>query len=220
MKTTKSEIRAYILVIGLVWATMGLTQPLSGTVAVGYNDGAGVLCETVLPFPPHLRLAIGYTGVNPGRPERIRDLFLPAGPTAASRAMGSVLDLRIDYLRPVHWFDLELANFFIGPRLAYFNARFDYPADSQTLNLNSRHWGFGFGLEKIFPLSRHTNLVLSHGFDYFFLSQLESDESIYRPNDQNRNPRPGVAFADVNDVVHQPVFEIRWMIGITYTFTH
>jgi len=218
MKNTKSEIRAYLMVIGLVWTTMGLTQPLSGTIAVGYNDGPGMLFTTALPFWPSLRLGVGYTAVNPGRAEKIHNLFMPAGPATGSRKSADVVDLRLDFTRQIHWFELAPLRLFAGPRLAFFNAQFDYPIEADAIDLHSTHWGVGIGLEAFFRLSRYTHLVVSHGFDYFFLDEVVAGDSVYRPDNTSLNARPGVEFTDINEVLHQPVFEIRWMVGVQYRF--
>jgi hypothetical protein len=215
----------------------GLTAPLalaedpgpaprptvSGLLQVGYSGGAALQASVVVAdfargFRVPVRLGAAYLGIDPGRPLDARANFINDNTDGTPVESGHVWDVRLDFLVPVRWMDLERAYVVVGPRHARYTGTFEYVGGNEEFDVTAHQWGLGSGLESCFAMSMRTDLVLAAGLDYYFESTLSGHDTSYSPNGETVNGRDGYDYESADAAINQPRVEVRALIGVGHRF--
>ena len=196
---------------------------LSGGLEMGYYGGFGfqafgTVSNVAEDFPMNLRLALGYTSVQPGLSAEARQVFINDATNGIPEEKGRMLDFRLDMLYPVKVLNLPRAYVFAGPRHARFVGNFKYVGGNEDFDVTSNQWGIGTGLESFFAMSPRVDLVLHLGIDYYFESVLTGHDTQYSPDGDNSNGRDGYTYEDADAAIDQPKIEPRLMLGFAYNF--
>ncbi len=196
---------------------------LSVGVEFGYYGGMGfqafgMVSNVAEGFPMSLRLALGYTSVEPGLSGEARQVFINDATNGIPEEKGRQMDFRLDLLYPVRLLNMERAYLFGGPRHARFVGSFKYIGGNEDFDVNSNQWGIGGGLESFFAMSPKLDLVLHLGLDYYFESNLTGHDTMYAPDGDNSNGRDGYTYEDADQAIDQPKVEPRLMLGFAYNF--
>jgi len=195
----------------------------SGGLDIGYYGGPGfqvfgMVSNVATGFPMNLRLALGYTSVEPGLSAEARQVFINDATNGIPEEKGRQLDFRLDMLYPVQILNLQHAYLFGGPRHARFVGNFKYIGGNEDFDVTSNLWGIGGGLESFFAISPRFDLVLHLGLDYYFESNLTGHDTQYSPDGDNSNARDGYTYEDADQAIDQPKVEPRLMLGFVYNF--
>ena len=84
--------------------------------------------------------------------------------------------------------------------------------------MTTNQWGAGLGLESRFAMSSRTDFVMSCGFDYFAKGTLSGHDTAYAPDGDPVNGREDYVYEDADEVINQPEFVLRAMLGVNYRF--
>ncbi|MCK5125592.1 MAG: hypothetical protein KAR42_05000 [candidate division Zixibacteria bacterium] len=196
---------------------------LTGGFEFGYYGGPGfqaygMVSNLSAEFPMTLRLALGYTSVEPGLSAEARQVFINDATNGIPEKKGRQIDFRLDMLYPVKIFNLQRAYVFGGPRHARFVSNFKYIGGNEDFDVKSNQWGIGGGLESFFKISPKFDLVLHLGIDYYFKSSLTGHDTMYSPDGDDSNGRDGYTYDDADNAIDQPKIEPRLMLGFAYNF--
>ncbi len=196
---------------------------LSGGLELGYYDGAGLqlfgtVSNLAAGFPMNLRLALGYTFVEPGLSAEARQVFINDATNGTPEEKGRQMDFRLDFLYPVKFLNLKRAYLYGGPRHARFVANFKYVGGNEDFDVTSNQWGIGTGLESCFAVSSKIDLMMQLGADYYFESDLTGHDTQYSPDGDDSNGRDGYTYEDADNAIDQPKLEPRLMLGFVYNF--
>ncbi len=195
----------------------------SGGMNLGYNTGLGfqgniTISNFAQDFPFSARFGIEYTSVNPGSPEQARIIFINDATNGVPQKSGYVWDFRMDLLYPVKIFSFHRSYLFFGPRYSQFTANFEFIDGNEFFTINSNQWGLGLGAQSNFLLSHRLDLVLTTGFDYYFLGIIEGHDTSYEPDGEIINGRKNYSYSDADKAINQPKFVLKAMMGFNYYF--
>jgi len=196
---------------------------LSGGLEIGYYGGTGfqvfgMVSNFAEGFPMNLRLALGYTGVEPGVSAEARQVFINDATNGIPEEKGRQTDFRMDFLYPIKVLNLQRAFVFGGPRHVRFVGNFKYVGGNEDFDVKSNQWGVGGGVESYFAMSPRVDLVLHLGVDYYAESTLTGHDTSYSPDGDNANGRDGYSYEDADNAIDQPKLEPRLMFGFAYNF--
>lgn len=201
------------------------TTNKSVTLLSGYNRGFGLSGQfTFHNFLPgnkdHIRVAVGYTFLDPGNSNDAQRIFVSDITTGLTSQRGRSLDFRIDYLLAKRFFNFKDSYMVFGPRYLTFKGTFNDA--NNTFDVTFRQLGAGIGAENYFYLDRKFDFVITAGLDYFFPGTLYGPQTFYRPNNDNINARIDLntnqpfTYKDANKAIKQPQLMPRILIGIAY----
>jgi hypothetical protein len=196
---------------------------LSAGIDLGYNNGLGsqgflTISNFTQDVPLSIRLGLGYTSVNPGDPVEARSIFINDATNGVPEKSGRVWDFRMDFMLPVQIFSFKKSSLFFGPRYSEFTAEFDFIDGNEFFNINSNQWGVGFGVESDFLITHRMDLVLTTGFDYYFLGIIEGHDTSYGPDGEIINGRKDYTYQDADRAINQPKVVYKAMLGFNYFF--
>ncbi len=192
----------------------------------GYNNGFGIqtnftVYDLVQDTPFHLRLAIGYTDLNPGISADARRIFINNATNGTPEKKGQTLDYRMDFLIPFNFLNDSFLE--VGPRFSNFKGNFKYIGGNEDFDIVSNQWGFGVGAGNFFKINKRLELEISAGFDYFLATTLTGHDTSYSPDNENINPRDDnqndnveFTFDDADKAINQPKYTPHFMVGINY----
>lgn len=216
MSITKKVCIGYALVVGILASSVSAlaTTPLSAGVLTGYYKGMGIMAQsTVSPgLPGYIRIASGYTTLDPGKEDRVSRIYGQGTASGQSDKSGSIWDVRVDYLYPLNWPEPMQTRLFAGFRYASYSGLFMY--DTEQLEVTTQVQGWGFGFEIGYPLSSRWEVVIQNGWDFYSAPTLSSGQVVYSPGGGQENASGGFTYKEANDAIFQPRFEIRWMVGV------
>jgi hypothetical protein len=192
---------------------------LAGGLLVGYNNGLGFqgnlsfknLAEG---FPFSLKLGVGISFFDPGKPLDAREIFINDNTDGVPEESGRLIDFRADFL----YYIGARTYFYAGPRFTMFTGNFNFVGGNEDFDVTSNQWGAGLGVENYFRMSPAMDLVFSIGYDYFFPSLIYGHDTSYGPDGEIVNGRKDFTFEDADDSVNQPKHNLRAMVGISYNF--
>ena len=222
-----------ILLLGVAFTSsgqdhIGETSSLSAGVLTGYNRGYGVQANLTLHnshLPFELRLAAGYSFINPGWVWDARRIFINNNTNGTPEKAGRSVDYRLDFMMPVSLFGLNQSYFVLGPRGSSFKGNFAYIGGNEEFDVTSQQWGAGAGLETHFKMADKLNLVIAAGLDYYVPSTLRGHDTSYSPDNDNVNPRNDnqnddepFTYKDANEAIYQPGLMPFAMIGLNLNF--
>jgi len=166
---------------------------------------------------------MGYTTLDPGNSSDARRIFINNATNGVPEEKAKAFDYRLDFMWETSLFNLEESYIVFGPRYSSFAANFKYVVGNEYFDVSLRQFGIGLGAETQFKISEKFNLYLATGLDYFFNNTLKGHDTSYSTNDDNGNPRNDnqnndeqFTFSDANEVIKQPSFMPRVMLGFVY----
>ena len=194
---------------------------LSAGMDLGYNNGLGVqgnltISHFTKDIPISARIGLGYTSVNPENPVDARSIFINDATNGVPEKSGSVWDFKMDFLIPVQIFSFERSSLYFGPRYSQFTADFRFIDGNEFFNINSNQWGVGFGVESNFSMTHRFDLVLTTGFDYYFLGIIEGHDTSYGPDGEIINGRKDYTYQDADRAINQPKLVYKLLVGFNY----
>lgn len=199
----------------------------SAGVLTGYNRGYGIqanftMHRAVSGLPFDLRLASGYTFLNPGIAMDARRIFINNNTNGTPEKSGRSIDYRLDFMFPKSIFGLSHSYIVFGPRGSSFKGNFAYIGGNEEFDVTSQQWGVGGGIETHFKMVKNLNLVIALGLDYYLPSTLHGHDTSYSPDNDNVNVRNDnenddtpFTYKDANKAINQPAFMPYAMIGVT-----
>ncbi len=195
-------------------------------IMTGYNRGFGMqgnitVSEFAGDFPFELRLALGYTFLNPGNAADARQVFINNATNGQPEKNGGSFDIRLDFLKAGSVFGIQKSYVVFGPRFSTFKGHFDYVGGNEVFDVTSHQWGIGAGLEHHFAMSQNIALVFRYGLDFYFPSTLTGHDTSYSPDNDNVNPETDnndhvFQYKDANKAIYQPGFMPYAMLGIHF----
>jgi len=196
---------------------------VSGGLELGYFGGPGfqlfgMVNNVAREFPMNLRLAIGYTTLEPGKSAEARRVFINDATNGTPEEKGRQMDFRFDLLYPVNILGMSRSYIYGGPRYARFVGNFKYVGGNEDFDVISKQWGVGGGVESYFAMSERVDLVMQLGADFFSKSDLQGHDTRYAPDGDDSNGRDGYTYDDADEAINQPTFEPRLMMGFSYNF--
>ncbi len=223
-------MKKQVLLAVLMWSGFVLTAQNHSKLAVGinagYNRGLGIqphftIYNLTQDLPMHLRLAVGYTQLNPGIATDARRIFINNATNGTPEKKGHSIDFRMDFLIPFKILNNSYIN--LGPRYSDFKANFKYVGGNEDFDIVSSNWGVGVGAGNFFKMGGKIDLEVSLGFDYFFNDTLTGHDTSYSPDNENINPRGDnqnnnikFTYEDADQAINQPKYMPRFMIGVVY----
>jgi len=197
----------------------------NGGLMLGYSGGPGFqfngLVSDISPgFPMSLRLALGYTSVDPGNAAGARKIFINDATNGTPQQKGWYWDFRFDFIYQLRAEKFRNFSLYLGPRFAKYTANFNFIGGNENFDVTSNQWGLGFGMDGVFAMSSRANLVLTGGLDYYAEGKLSGHDTSYSPDGEDVNGRNDYTYADADEVINQPKWEPRIMIGVSYRFGH
>lgn len=198
-----------------------LVPKFYGGMVFGYNGGFGGQLNFSMTsfqsgFPLSIRIGLGYTNVDPGRPADARKIFINDATNGTPEENGYIWDLRLDLMVPVNL--LYKSNIYIGPRYSMFTGNFNFVDGNENFDITSNQFGLGGGIETQFLLVPNLYLVIGGGADYFFQNTLKGHDTSYSPDGDDVNPREDFTYDDADKAINQPKILGRFMLGINYGF--
>lgn len=124
----------------------------------------------------------------------------------------------MDFVYPVSFLSMKRSDLFIGPRYSMFDGTFSFIDGNEVFSVLSNQWGLGLGADASFAIAPRIDLVLTTGFDYFFLSTLEGHDTAYSPNGDIINGRLNYNYTSVDKAINQPKLVYRVLMGFNYFF--
>jgi hypothetical protein len=191
----------------------------SAGILAGYNNGIGFqgnfsLKNLAEGFPFNIKLGIGFSYLDPGKPLEAREIFINDATNGVPEKAGRLVDFRADFLYNVS----GRTYFYTGPRFTMFTANFNFVGGNEDFDVTANQWGVGVGVENYFRISPVIDLVFSLGYDYFFQSVLYGHDTSYGPDGENVNDRKDFTFEDADNAVNQPKHNLKAMVGLGYNF--
>jgi hypothetical protein len=195
----------------------------TGSFLIGYNGGTGLeldgrVGQFAEGFPLELKLALAYTGMNPGNAADARRIFINNATNGDPEKSGHRWEMRFDFLYRVSWLKIEYAYLHFGPRYSMFTGNFKFIGGNEDFDITSNQWGLGTGLTTYFPMGKKFYFALTAGGDYYFAGDLTGHDTTYRSDGEHVNPREDYGYEDADDAINQPKFELRLMMGVSYRF--
>lgn len=203
-------------------AVAGAAAPhRSAAVELGATTGFGARADFTLhdftrDLPLSLRAGIGYAGRDAGDPLAARRVFINNNTNGTPDESGHSWQLRLDVVRPVGRLGLAPVNLGVGVRKAYFTGTFDYIGGNENFDVTCRPWGLGFALDTAFAVGRATSLTFAAGLDRYFGATMEGHDTAYSPDGSAINAQEDYAWADADDAINQPRWELTAVMGLRW----
>lgn len=105
-----------------------------------------------------------------------------------------------------------------GVRYARFTGNFRFVGGNEDFDIRNSQWGLGGGCESYFDVSRHLDMILTAGIDYYFSGTLSGHDTAYSPTGDDVNPREDYTYADADAAIGQPKLTPLLMLGVSYNF--
>ena len=200
------------------------SKKISLGLLTGYNGGFGVQPQLTIyrlttDVPMNLRLAIGYTSLNPGNALEARRIFINNNTNGTPEKSGRNIDFRLDFMFPNKILNNAYLSF--GPRYSHFKADYKFIGGNEFFDVRSQQWGLGFNFGDFLHISQNLEMEFSLGADYYFPSTITGHDTSYSPDNDNINPRNNnrnnnqpFTYADADAAINQPKFMPRLLLGL------
>ncbi len=199
-----------------------------GTLSTGYNRGFGLRAAVSnqhlspdLKFG--LRLAAGWTMLDPGNALDARRIFINNNTNGTPEKKGHAWDIRLDFMKPRPVFGISHSFFVFGPRFSSFVGDFNYVGGNEDFEVRSKQWGAGAGFEHHFHLSPKLDLAVEYGVDLYAPSRLYGHDTSYspwgdhvNPNNDNENDDREFRYWDADRAIRQPEIMPHLMVGLEF----
>ena len=226
-------MRKYILTFTLFAVYTGITlsqqvPPNSVTpkffleVQTGYTDyfGVGVaasIAEFTYDVPLAIKFGASYNVRDAGDPWAARKIFINDNTNGDPQKSGHSFDLRLDFSYPVNWLPVRKTNLYIGPRVSFYTATFEFIGGNEFFDIQTTQFGLGTGLETHLGISQSLSFVITGAFDYFFDSEIGGHDTFYSPDGTDISGREGYTYTDADNAISQPKYELRLMFGLNFS---
>lgn len=223
MKTNRIRVLLLLMASAALCRQQGHTAEFSGSLLVGYSGGAGLkvggmVSQFAKGFPLSMEIALGYARMDPGDPLRARAIFINDNTNGTPEESGLAWDVRLDFLYKTTFAGIQDLYILGGVRRSMFIGDFVYVGGNEDFEVTSNQWGLGLGARAHFPISRNVGFLVTAGCDYYFKGSLEGHDTMYTPEDENVNGRPGYTFSDADAAINQPGLAPVGMIGVSVGF--
>jgi hypothetical protein len=210
-----------IAVAALIVSLPAAAADFSTGLQVGQVGGKGgqvqiAIDEFAQNFPASLRWTAGYARRDPGDPLGARRVFINDNTNGTPDEQGSLWQFGMDFVIPVRTVKGQPLDVYFGPRYSRFLATFDFIGGNEIFDITSRQWGWGFGLESRFAMGDRAALLLSAGVETYLDAEISGHDTAYSPDDEPVNGRNDYTFDDADEVIDQPQWEPRLLIGVTW----
>ncbi|MBK8167551.1 MAG: hypothetical protein IPK64_16525 [bacterium] len=202
-------------------AQAATTPHRSAAFEMGATTGFGARADVTLhditrDLPLSLRLGVGYAGRDAGDPLAARRVFINNNTNGTPDESGHSWQLRLDLVRPVARLGQAPVNLGVGVRKAYFTGTFDYIGGNENFDVTCRPWGLGFALDTAFAVGQSTSLTFAAGLDRYFGATMEGHDTAYSPDGTAINAQDDYAWADADDAINQPRWELTAVMGLRW----
>ncbi len=202
-------------------AATGKAPAKSAAFEVGATTGFGARADFTLhdftrDLPLSLRIGVGYAGRDAGDPLAARRVFINNNTNGTPDESGHSWQLRLDLARPVARLGRAPVNLGVGVRKAFFTGTFDYIGGNENFDVTCRPWGVGFAFDTAFAIGRGSDLTLAMGLDRYFSATLEGHDTAYSPDGTAINQQEDYAWADADDAINQPSWELTAVMGVRW----
>ena len=214
--------QAVLLVLALVASASparAAMQTATG-LSLGVNGGLGVegsitAYDIAQGFPFSVRLGASLLSVDAGNAALARQVFVNNASNGSPEKSGHRWDLRLDLRHQLLGSHFHGAWGYFGPRLSLFRATYNFAGGNETFDVTTNQWGFGTGIESLYPMGSAVDLSVSVGVDGYANADFIGHDSTYSPDNTNVNPKEPFAYAAADRAVNQPRLAPRLMVGIT-----
>jgi len=169
---------------------------------------AGTITDFTYDVPLAIKFGASYNVRDAGDPLAARKIFINDNTNGDPEKSGHSFDLRVDFAYPVNWLPVRKTNLYVGPRLSFYTATFEFIGGNEFFDIKTTQFGLGTGLETHLGISQNLSFVISGAFDYFFDSE--------SPDGTDINGRNDYTFDDANAAINQPNYVIRFMVGLSF----
>lgn len=193
----------------------------SAAFEFGATTGFGARADLTLhdftrDLPLSLRVGVGYAGRDAGDPLAARRVFINNNTNGTPTETGHSWQLRLDLVRPVGHLGRAPLNLGLGLRKAFFTGTFDYIGGNEDFDVTCRPWGLGVGLDTGFAVGRNSSFTLAAGLDRYFGATLEGHDTAYNPDGTIVNQQEDYAWADADEAINQPRWELTAVMGLRW----
>ena len=213
-------------IVGIVVACLVVSLPavaadFSTGMQLGQTGGVGGQVQFAVDdfaqnFPASLRWSASYARRDPGDPLGARRVFINDNTNGTPDESGRLWQFGMDFVFPVKKFGGQPLDLYFGPRYARFTGEFDFIGGNEIFEITNRSWGWGLGLESRFAMSRRASLLVSAGMEGYLDDAISGHDTTYSPDDDPVNGRNDYTFDDADEVINQPKWEPRLLIGVTW----
>lgn len=204
----------------------GATAPTGGphrsaAVELGATTGLGARADFTLhditrDLPLSLRVGVGYAGRDAGDPLAARRVFINNNTNGTPDESGHSWQLRMDLVRPVGHLGNAPLNLGFGVRKAFFTGTFDYIGGNENFDVTCRPWGVGFAFDTAFAVGRTSQMTFAAGLDRYFGATMEGHDTAYSPDGTAINQQEEYAWADADEAINQPKWELTAVMGLRW----
>ena len=198
----------------------GATMQTATGFSVGVNGGLGAEAsitayDIAQGFPFSVRLGASLLSVDAGDAALARQVFVNNATNGSPEKAAHRWDLRVDLRHQVTGSRFHGAWAFFGPRLSLFRGTYNFAGGNETFDVTTNQWGFGAGIETLYPMGSAVDLSVSAGLDGYANADFIGHDSTYSPDNTNVNPKEPFTYAAADRAVNQPRLTPRFMVGIT-----
>lgn len=215
------KVRIAVLVLALcaIAAPAGAGTRASAGVSLGFNSGIGgdaslTLEDFAQGLPFAVRFSGGWVSQDPGNAPLARQVFVNNATDGSPEESGHRFDLRADARYQFARGPLQRTWLVFGPRYSMYHGTFDFIGGNETFDVTTNQFGFGLGLEQLFPVGRHTDLSIGAGVDWYANAAFKGHGTTYNTDGTTVEPQDDFTYADANEAIAQPRFAPRVMVGI------
>ncbi len=199
-----------------------VTPKFSLEVQTGYTDyfGVGVaasISEFTYDVPLAIKFGASYNIRGAGDPWAARKIFINDNTNGDPQKSGYSFDLRLDFAYPVNWLPVRKTNLYVGPRVSFYTATFEFIGGNEFFDIQTTQFGLGTGLETHLGISQSLSFVITGAFDYFFDSEIGGHDTFYSPDGTDISGREGYTYTDADSAINQPKYELRLMFGLNFS---
>jgi hypothetical protein len=198
----------------------GAAMQTATGLSVGLNGGLGAegsitAYDFAQGFPFSARFGVSLLSVDAGDAILARQVFVNNATNGSPEKAAHRWDMRVDLRHQIRGGRFHGAWGYFGPRLSLFRATYNYAGGNETFDAITNQWGFGAGIETLYPMGSAVDLAISAGLDGYANADIIGHDSTYSPSNANVNPKETFGYADANQAVNQPRLSPRFMVGIT-----
>jgi hypothetical protein len=189
-------------------------------ISAGVNGGLGVEASVTAydiaeGFPFSVRAGASLLSLDAGDAALARQVFVNNATNGSPEKAAHRWDLRLDLRHQIRGSRFHGAWGYFGPRLSLFRATYDFAGGNETFDVTTNQWGFGAGIETLYPMGAAVDLSVSAGLDGYANADFIGHDSTYDPSGANVNAKETFGYAAADQAVNQPRLSPRLMVGIT-----
>ena len=198
----------------------GATMQTATGLSLGVNGGLGpevsiTAYDIAQGFPFSVRVGAALLSEDAGDAVLARQVFVNNATNGSPEKSAHRWDLRLDLRHQIRGSRFHGAWGYFGPRLSLFRATYNYAGGNETFDVTTNQWGFGGGIEALYPMGAAVDLSVSVGLDGYANADFIGHDSTYSPDNSNVNPKETFGYAAADQAVNQPRVAPRLMVGLT-----